>query len=127
LGSGSGIRNEQKKNNSTGKSYEQRCEELNLESLEERRKKQDMKLVHSMLLGKGNIRYETLFEKASNRQGARTRNTDGINNLKQPIARTELRKNSFAVRTINQWNGLPEDLKSCTTTEQFKRQIKNLQ
>jgi hypothetical protein len=110
-----------------GKSYEQRCEELKLESLEERRKKQDMKLVHSMLLGKGNIRCETLFEKASNRQGARTRNTDGVNNLKQPMARTELRKNSFAVRTINQWNGLPEDLKSCTTTEQFKRQIKNLQ
>jgi hypothetical protein len=95
--------------------------------LEERRKKQDMKLVHSMLLGRGNINCENLFEKASDRQGARTRNTEGVKNLKQPMARTELRKNSFTVRTINQWNGLPENLKSCTNIEQFKRQLKNLQ
>jgi hypothetical protein len=39
---------------------------------------------------------------------------------------TELRKQSFAVRTINQWNSLPDELKSCKNGEKFKRMIKNI-
>jgi hypothetical protein len=58
--------------------------------------------------------------------GPRTRHTEGQNNLKIPITRTELRKQSFAVKAINQWNGLPESLKSCGSSEQFKRLIKNV-
>jgi hypothetical protein len=54
------------------------------------------------------VLYETMFERASERQGIRTRIAAGSNHLKLPMARTELRKNSFAVRTINQWNSLPE-------------------
>jgi hypothetical protein len=88
-----------------------------METLEERRRKQDLKLVHSILTGRGKIKYETVFEKANNREGPRTRNTESQNNLKLPMARTELRKNSFAVRTINQWNNLPEELKGCENTE----------
>jgi hypothetical protein len=38
-----------------------------------------------------------MFEKAGDRQGVRTRNTEGVNNLKLPNARTDIRKNSFAV------------------------------
>jgi hypothetical protein len=109
-----------------GMSYEERCTELGMETLEERRKRQDMKLVHAIMTGKGNINYENMFEKAGDRQGIRTRNTEGENNLKLPNARTDLRKNSFAVRTVNPWNSLPNDLKKCTNGEQFKRKIKEV-
>jgi hypothetical protein len=107
-------------------SYEERCRELGMETLEDRRRKQDLKLFHSILNGKGGMKYEKMFEKAENRQGPRTQNTEGTNNLKIPAARMELRKNSFAVRTITQWNNLPDELKGCTSGEQFKRMIKNI-
>jgi hypothetical protein len=107
-------------------SYDERCRELRMETLEERRRKQDLKLVHSILNGKGGLKYEKLFEKAENRQGPRTRNTEGTNNLKIPAARTELRRNSFTVRTVTQWNSLPDELKGCKSGEQFKRMIKDV-
>jgi hypothetical protein len=66
------------------------CKELNMETLKERRRKQDLKLVHSILSVKGNINYEKMFEKSSDRQGPRTRNTEGVNDLRPPLTRTEV-------------------------------------
>jgi hypothetical protein len=54
-----------------GKEYAERCTELGLETLEERRQKQDMALVYKMTQ---DDQMTSLFEKArSNNHGARTR------------------------------------------------------
>ena len=42
----------------TGTTYEEKCQELGLESLEERRRKQDLLQAYKILSGKDNIRPE---------------------------------------------------------------------
>jgi hypothetical protein len=60
------------------------------------------------------------------RDGARTRQAEGVNNLKIPAARTEIRRNFFTVRAVGEWNGLPDNLKSESNKEKFKREIRKL-
>jgi ribonuclease P/MRP protein subunit RPP40 len=78
-----------------GKEYAERCMELGLETLEERRQKQDMALVYKM------TQMTSMFEKArSNNQGARTRQATTPQGLAVQYARTDIRKHSFAVRIV---------------------------
>jgi hypothetical protein len=68
---------------------------------QERRLVQDLILEHGMVTvhGRGGLKLEDMFEGANDREGARTRQATGSNNLKIPVARTEIRKNSYAVRS----------------------------
>jgi hypothetical protein len=50
-------------------------------------------------------------ESAANRDGPRTRQAGDESNFKLPVARLEIRKNSFAVITVQQWNQLPPEIK----------------
>jgi hypothetical protein len=109
-----------------GLSYEEKCRQLNtgIETLEIRREQQDLIQTYKILNGIGNIDYNGLFTKIE-RQGARTRMAAGHDNLIMPAARTEVRKNSFAVRVVTQWSRLPHDIKQSRSAEEFKRKIKN--
>jgi hypothetical protein len=109
-----------------GISYEERCKEIGLNTLDERRKVQDLVLLHGLIHGRGGLTIGNMFEKASVREGARTRQAEGINNLKVPVARTEIRKNFFTVRTVGEWNRLPDEMKSEPSKEKFKREIRRL-
>jgi hypothetical protein len=40
-------------------------------------------------------------------------------------SRTEVRRNSFAVRVVPKWNRLPDEIKQSRSVEEFKRKIKN--
>jgi hypothetical protein len=64
-----------------------------------------------------------MFERAEQRDGMCTRLAVGINNLKVPAARTEIRKNFFTVRTVSDWNSLPNELKVEPSKEKFKRAL----
>jgi hypothetical protein len=67
---------------------------------------------------------EVMFEAAAAREGVITRQTgDGLN-FKIPAARLEIRKNSFAVRTVKHWNQLPIEIKSAKDCEAFKKKLK---
>jgi hypothetical protein len=101
------------------KDYEGRCKELALETLAERRNKQDMGLVYTMLSKPNELL--TL----SDRAGVRTRQTAGTKSLVAKFAKTDPRKFSFAVRTIDNWNGLPESIRQAATQDAFKRGMKN--
>ncbi len=62
-----------------------------------------------------------------NRQeGARTRQAAGGHGLTVQYARTDPRKYrySFAVRTVESWNKLPERVKTAETGESFKRRLR---
>jgi hypothetical protein len=72
----------------------------------------------------GGLVLEDMFERANDREGARTRQTTGRNNLKPPAARTEIRKNSFAVRAVKDWNELPDELKSIDDVKKFKKALR---
>lgn len=106
-----------------GKEYVERCEELGLPSLERRRHEQDMALVFKMLRENS---HEGMFTLAERADGARTRQTTGEKNLVPKFARTDQRKYSFAVRTVEKWNGLPDDVKQAANQEIFKARLKKL-
>ncbi len=65
--------------------YEEKCAELGLKTLMERRTAQDMALVHKFLTGKGNL---GLFPRTSNQQRSRTRQAarklDSVDSMLEP-------------------------------------------
>ena len=96
-------------------------QELELETLEERRLGQDMALVHKMMNnGHQGI---SMFEFARNDDtGVRTRQAAATHGLAVQFARTDIRKYSFAVRVVEPWNRLPDTLKKAASKEAFKRE-----
>jgi hypothetical protein len=107
----------------TGLTYEEKCKELDIETLEIRREQQDLLLTYKILNGIGNIDHSLLFTKFPH-NNARTRLATGHDNLILPVARSEIRKNSFAVRVVSKWNRLPDEIKMSRTPDEFKRRIK---
>ena len=84
-----------------GSDYEERCAELGLETLEERRQSQDMALVHKMM---NNGQGTSMFEFARNDDnGVRTRRAAATHGLVVQFARTDIRKYSFTVRVVELW------------------------
>jgi hypothetical protein len=56
--------------------------------------------------------------------GARTRQAAGGHGLAVQYARIDTRKYSFAVRSVECWNRLPETVKTTENGESFKRRHK---
>jgi hypothetical protein len=105
------------------RSYVEKCEELGIETLAERREIHDLVQTYKILNGTGNIDYTGLFTKI-NRETARTRLAAGHDNLVTRPARTDVRKNSFAVRVVPKWNALPDEIKQSRNSEVFKSRLK---
>ena len=56
------------------------------------------------------------------RSGARG-NSKSHYSLYPQRAKSEMRKNSFAIRVVKSWNGLPEEIVSTPTTNTFKNRL----
>jgi len=104
------------------KEYNERCAELGLESLEQRRKNQDLALVHKLLQdGQGS----EMFEMArSNKGSVQTRRAVSTHGLTTQYSRTHIRKYSFGVRTVEAWNKLPDHVRQAPNKEIFKSRLK---
>jgi hypothetical protein len=105
------------------KDYKERCLELGLETLEKRREEQDMALVHKMAQG-GQL--SKVFEMADAQDRPRTRQTEREYRLIQKFARMDPRKYSFAVRVVDPWNKLQDNLKLVNSKEQFKSKMRRV-
>ena len=103
-------------------SYAEKLLEVNLQSLSDRRLKQDMCETFKILKGFTNVESRVWFEKMENAEFRTTRLSADPNNLKVKACRTEIRRNFFSYRVINKWNSLPSDIKNSTNIKQFKRQ-----
>jgi hypothetical protein len=66
-----------------------------------------MVLVHKYV-DKGN---QTLFTMKSEKGEARTRRAAGAKNIASQYTRTDIRKESFAIRVVETWNRLPDKVK----------------
>jgi hypothetical protein len=106
-----------------GTTYEEKCAELGLKTLEERRGGQDMALVHKFLTEQTGT---DLFRLTAAQNRARTRQAAGEHGLSVQYARTDPRKYSFTVRTVEDWNRLPEEVKSSRNGEEFRNKLKKL-
>ena len=108
------------------KIYEEKCKELNLDTLQARRDKQDLQELYKMLTMTGSLDPDTMFKKVEARQGVATRSTRDENRLQAPRTRLETRRNFFTVRVVEKWNALPAELKSAANLHGFKKGLSDL-
>ena len=109
----------------TGTTYEAKCQELGLDTLEERRRKQDLVQAYKILSGKDNVRPELLFTKVGGQPERLTGFTTDPLNLTVNRSRLEVRKNSYATRVAEDWNRLSNNTKSSRSVGIFKNAIAN--
>ena len=102
-----------------GDSYEERLKELGLTSLEERRHRADMALMHSVMHGRTDICVDEWFTRADTRARA-TRAATGALNVVPRHGRLEIRKNFFTVRATSNWNSVPSEVKQVESANGFK-------
>jgi hypothetical protein len=95
-----------------GKTYEEKCKELNIDTLKERRKLNDMLQVYKLLSGKDKISRVTLFKHVP---AGRTRMAADPLNIRPDNAKTDVRKNFFSQRILADWNKLPRDIQMSRT------------
>jgi len=107
----------------TGRTYEERLEELGMVTLAERRHQLDMLQVYKILNSKDNVKEETWFERVSN-TGRATRAADDPLNLRIPAPRLEIRRHFFSQRTPKDWNNVPAKVKNAPNTMSFKNGYK---
>ena len=99
-------------------SYEERLRTLELPTLVFRKKRADVLQTFKIVNRLENIDEAKLFQKFEYKQ------TRGHKHkLSKPRSRLNIRKNSYAVRVINDWNALPSWVVDSTTVNQFKSGI----
>ena len=106
-----------------GTTYQEKCKQLGLNTLLERRDAQDMSLVHKFLTEKSG---SDMFRQIAVNGRDGTRQAAGGHGLSVQYARTDPRKYWFAVRTVEKWNRLPDEVKSAPTGKAFKEKLKKL-
>ena len=104
--------------NLKGNSYEEKLKEVGLTSLAERRSRGDMIQVWKILHNHDNVK--NCWFKMASESLRTTRLTSSAWNLTLPITNSDLRRNFFSIRVINNWNALPEHIKSAKSLNLFK-------
>jgi hypothetical protein len=97
---------------------QERLKQLNLQTLETRRKRQDFVEMYKILKGKSTIS-RNVFAFPSDR----IRRTSHSLALKKHRFHLECRGNAFANRLINEWNSLPEDIINAKSISEFKKKL----
>ena len=100
------------------KSYAERLQILNLESLEKRRLMADLYLIYSLLHGIVKFDYSRFFELSTH---GRTRGHP--RKLVLNLAKLDARKYFFAHRIIKPWNELPSDCVNARSLSSFKQKL----
>jgi hypothetical protein len=107
-----------------GATYQEKCREVGLETLAERRNRQDMIQTFKILKGFDGVRSELLFERMSHTAG--TRLAADPWNLKGKKSKKDVRAHSFSQRVVEKWNSLPAEIKSLNTPTAFKNTLRRM-
>ena len=105
-----------------GRTYEEKCKEIGLETLEKRRVDQDMMQVFKITKGFDKVEPNTLFSRVDTSMRTRI-NADPLN-LKKERANKEVRANSFSLRVVDNWNRIPSEAKEREKPAGFKNYLK---
>ena len=97
-----------------------------METLEQRREKQDLLQTFKILRTNDMRGEQTLLVKNNRQNGAATRSTTDPWSLLVPRTRLDIRKHSFTVRAPSLWNKLPANLRAYDDPKMFKRAMKAL-
>jgi len=107
-----------------GTTYEEKCRELDLDTLEVRRTKQDLYLAHKLIHSEDKTYSTDLFKFAGNESARTTRATADPLNIKIARTRLEVRKHAYSTRVAGLWNTLDPDTKAMDKMPKFKNAIK---
>jgi hypothetical protein len=107
----------------TTSTYLEKCTELKLDTLEKRRKDQDLILAYKMT-SEERFRGAGVLKTAGESGRSGTRMAAEPRNLVAQYSRTELRRASFAVRVTEQWNSLPTEQKYAKDSKAFRKMRK---
>ena len=108
-----------------GKTYAEKCDELNIDQLTIRRQIADLVQVYKYVHSNNQDAANELFERVTERN-IQTRQSSDPLNFKPVRARLEVRKYSFASRVVQHWNSLSPETKRIGTVHQFKQALKNI-
>jgi len=106
-------------------SYEERLEELGLESLHRRGRRNDLIQAYRVLNGIDKVE-SSMFTKVSDFHARDTRSSSK-SNLVVHRAKLDLRKFFFSNRVTADWNALPQHVQEAKTLSSFKTQMKLIQ
>ena len=110
----------------TGTTYEDKCKEIGLETLEQRREKQDLLQTCKILKTNNKHGEQSLLVRNKRQNGAATRSTTDPWSLVVPRSRLEIRKHSFTARAPVLWNKLPVNLRAFEDPKMFIRAMKSI-
>ena len=97
--------------------YQERLKQLNLPSLQHRRRRGDMIFTYKIIRGKVNLDVKDFFVLSQN-------NTRGHPyKIRKQKATKRSTINCFSVRVINDWNSLPAEVVAAQTTNEFKNRL----
>ena len=98
---------------------------MGMDTLEERRKAQDLVQVYKIIHEVDDVDSGTWFERTDQHQN-RTRAAEwGLRQSGRP-PRLEMRRNFFSQRVIQEWNRFPVDTRSTSTQNEFKSYLKKI-
>ncbi len=106
-----------------GTTYEDRCRELNIETLEKRRQDQDMKQTFKIVRRKDRLSPSKLFK--FRQENVQTRTARDCLHLRQQVSRLDVRRNAFSQRVTGGWNKIKIEDKMGSFA-MFKRSLRNL-
>ena len=98
--------------------YAERLKALRLPSLQYRRRRGDVILTYQIMHGLLDLPCDNFFQNAT--VGTTRGNTRKV---AKPHAQSRIRKNHWSIRTINDWNSLPDSVITATSLNQFKAQL----
>jgi len=107
-----------------GATYEEKLEELGLQSLVVRRSEADLLLVYKVLSGRTRVEKDSWFKLASPGAQQRTRAAEDPLRLVKPRARLDIREKFFTVRVVDGWNNLPLYIRAAPTVARFRAALR---
>jgi ribonuclease P/MRP protein subunit RPP40 len=101
--------------------YEEKLQQVNLTTLEDRRARGDAIETFKILRGFTQIKPETWFEYAAVQEGPQTRHLTSYLPLKYQTGNLEIRRKWFSGRAAKRWNELPDYVRKAKSVNEFKR------
>ena len=102
--------------------YDVRLSRLNLLTLAKRRFVADVTFLFNALNGNLDVNFSQFLDFYSQEDRYLLRHFD-IKSLKKKYARTNILKNSFFYRIVDEWNSLPFDVRSASNVHKFKAAV----
>ena len=102
--------------------YESKLGELGLARLEDVRLGVDLKLMHAIYKGESMLKFEDLFQESTNPKDTRGQ---AQKHLPFPKTHSNIRRHSFSIRCICEWNKLPLVIRD-SSSELFKKFVSDI-